>query len=93
MSKFITSCIYTAMCAFAASAAQAESVQFLHDGYSYKAEVTQLSGGVTRIEGHELVTGKSFRLYVKGVKVTGTYGSTKIAFAKPEGEVTQLSSR
>lgn len=93
MSKFITSMICTAMFASAASVAQAESVEFSRDGYSYKAQVTQLPGGVTRITGHERVTGKSFRLYLRDAKVKGVYGSTSVAFAKPEGEVTQLTSR
>jgi len=93
MPKFITSCICTVMLASAASAAQAENVQFSRDGYSYKAEVTQLPNGVMRIKGHEMGTGKTFRLYVKDAKVSGVYGRSNVAFAAPEGQVTQLTSR
>ncbi len=93
MSKFIKSIICTVAFASAASAAQAESVQFSRDGYSYKAEVTQLPNGVKRIKGREVVTGETFRLYVKDAKVSGVYGRSSVAFATPEGEVTQLTSR
>lgn len=93
MSKFITSFICTAMFASAASVAQAESVEFSRDGYNYQAEVTQLPSGITRIAGRELVTGQTFRLYVRNARVNGVYGSTGVAFGTPEVEVTQLSSR
>ena len=93
MSKFITAFACTALFASAASAAQAESVQFSRDGYEYKAQVTQLSSGVTRIAGRELVTGKAFTLYVSGAKVTGSYGANSIAFARADAAPTQLTSR
>ena len=93
MSKFITSCICAATLAFAASSAQAETVEFSRDGYSYKAKVTKLPNGATRIKGREIVTGETFRLYVKDATVSGVYGGSKVAFAAPQGEVTQLTSR
>ncbi len=93
MSKFITSFLCTVMFASAASVAQAESVEFSRDGYSYEAKVTQLPSGITRIAGRELVTGQTFRLYVRNAKVKGIYGSIGVAFPTREVEVTQLTSR
>jgi len=68
-------------CAFLSTAAATPALaeQFTRDGATYNYEV-QSYPGYKVISGVSIDTGKSFRLVVKGARVSGRFGESAIQF-------------
>lgn len=71
-----------ALPAIGAVAAEGEQT-FVHEGSTYVYTRTNANGQAV-IQGHRYPGGEPFRFVVKGHRVTGTAGNTKVAFTTDE---------
>ena len=60
--------------------------RLIRDGITYDYTVKAI-GENQLISGTDLSTGKSFRLLVKGAKVTGSYGESQVRFKRTPAKV------
>jgi hypothetical protein len=74
MKKFVALAILSSVVAMPAFAET-----FTRDGVSYSYEVKQ-SGSYQVISGHNLATGETFKLRVRGSRVAGSYAGRNVAF-------------
>jgi hypothetical protein len=92
VTKALQTLALSAVFAFAATAAQAEPINFSRDGVNYRAEFTERADGATVITGKVVSTGERFKLVLQDGQVVGRFGSANVAFAAPQSK-TLLTSR
>lgn len=64
-------------------AAAQEPVRFVRDGVQYEYVTLDRADGSRVITGRNLSTRQSFKLVVRGRDVSGTFGSSEVAFRAP----------